>query len=146
MMIALPLLERYLRQKVRLPLQGNLSPSFYDELIRLFPEIGDRAAAKHFWQVYRNGLLHEVSMSLQDRAGNQTPGGSLSHDTPGITRRPAGAFNVHPVDFANRVTQTIENDFATFESATSATSLPTVTAETPGGAGSSAILSTSSSR
>ena len=112
MMIAFPLLERYLRQSVGLTVQAPLSDAFYDELIRLFPNVGDKETAKQFWQVYRNGLLHVSTMSLQDRSGNQMPLGSLSHDVPGISREADGSFSVHPVDFAKRVVQIIEDDFS----------------------------------
>jgi hypothetical protein len=127
MMIAFPLLERYLRQKSGLPAQANLNDSFYDELIELFPELMQRATAKQFWQVYRNGLLHEVTMSVQDRKRNKMPAGSLTQDVLGLSRESDGSFFVHPVDFARRVVECIEGDFSTFEGTTSAGTLPKVT-------------------
>jgi hypothetical protein len=132
MMIAFPLLERYLRQRSGLTVHANLSDPFYDQLIALFPELRERAVAKQFWQVYRNGLLHEVTMSVQDRSRNAMPAGSLTHDVPGLSRGSDGSFFVHPVDFAKRVVQIIEQDFATFEATTSAGTLPTITVDRPG--------------
>lgn len=132
MMIAFPLLERYLRQRVGLTVQAQLNDTFYDELIALFPELKDRAIARQFWQVYRNGLLHEVTMSLQDRYRNQMPVGSLSHDVPGLSRESDGSFFVHPIDFAKRVVQIIEGDFSTFEGTTSVGRLPSVRVHAPG--------------
>jgi len=146
MMIALPLLERYLRQRVNLAVQGPLNASFYDELVRFFPEISDRATARQFWHVYRNGLLHEVTLSLQDRSGNQMPVGSLSHDIPGVTRLADGAFNVHPVHFAEKIIQIIENDFATYAGTASASKLPDVTQHPSGLESGTVITSTSAKR
>ncbi len=132
MMIAFPLLERYLRQRIGLTIQVQLNDAFYDELIHLFPELKDKATAKQFWQVYRNGLLHEVTMSLQDRSRNPMPVGSLSHDVPGLSRETDGSFFVQPIDFAKRVVQIIEGDFATFEGTASVGQLPSVKAHAPG--------------
>lgn len=132
MMIAFPLLERYLRQRVGLTVQAPLNDSFYDEFIRLFPVLIDQSTAKQFWQVYRNGLLHEVTLSLQDRSGTQMPVGSLSHDIPGILIGADGNFFVHPIDFAKRVVQIIEDDFATFEGTASAAGLPSIKQHAPG--------------
>jgi hypothetical protein len=131
-MIVFPLFERYLRQRVRLTVQAPLNDVFFDELIGLFPELKDRVTAKQFWQVYRNGLLHEVTMSLQDRSQNQMPVGSLSHDVPGLSRESDGSFFVHPVDFAKRVVQIIEADFSVFEGTASVGPLPSVKAYAPG--------------
>lgn len=145
MMIAIPLLERYLRQKARLQVQAPLNQPFYDELIRLFPVLTDLEKAKQFWQVFRNGLLHEVTMSPQDRKGNQMPAGSLSHDIPEISVLPDGTFFVHPVDFAKRVIKIIEDDFAIFAGNTSATKLPRVKQHAPGIESSTTIILSTSS-
>ena len=132
MMIALPLLERYLRQKVGLAVQARLNDPFYDELIHLFPELIDPSTARQFWQVYRHGLLHEVTLSRQNRSGNQMPVGSLTHDIPGILREANGNISVNPVDFAKRVVQIIEDDFAKYEGTASAAELPSVKQHAPG--------------
>lgn len=115
LMIAFPLLERYLRQKLQLPAQATLNDSFYDELIQLFPQLQDRTTAKNFWQVYRNGILHEVTLSKQNRRGNLMPLGSLSHDKAMVSLESDGSFWIHPVLFSQHVVQTIENDFSVFE-------------------------------
>ncbi len=124
LMIVFPLLERYIRQKVGLPPQSQLTDKFYDELRNMFPELTDKATAEQFWQVYRNGLLHEVTISRQNRKGDQMPVGRVSHDRPRISVDPDGSFWIHPVDFAKRVTEVIEADFATFEGVVSASQLP----------------------
>ena len=125
-MVALPLLERYLRQKAGLAPQANLSDVFYDELLRLLPELQTPAKAKEFWQVYRNGLLHEVTFSLQTRGGTAMPVGWLSHDRPRISIEPDGSFWLNPVDFAKTVVAVIEADFTTFEGSAMAAQLPVV--------------------
>ena len=127
LMIAFPLLERYLRQKIQLPPQANLQDSFYDELTKLFPQLPDRTTAKNFWQVYRNGILHEVTLSKRNRSGSQMPVGWLSHDKPTVSIESDGSFWIHPVLFSQHVVQTIETDFSVFEGATTSQSpLPKV--------------------
>src|SRR3990172_4885289 len=63
LLIAFPLLERYLRQKTGLTSDQNLSNAFFDELTQLFPTLKSNATARNFWQIYRNGLLHEITLS-----------------------------------------------------------------------------------
>jgi len=127
LMIAFPLLERYLRQKLQLPAQAPLQESFYDELIKLFPQLSDRATAKNFWQVYRNGILHEVTLSKQNKRGSQMPVGWLSHDKAMVSIESDGSFWIHPVLFSQHVVQTIETGFSVFEGTTATQSpLPKV--------------------
>jgi len=129
LLIAFPLLERYLRQKLQLPPQAVLQDFFYDELTKLFPQLTDRATAKIFWQVYRNGLLHEVTLSRQNRSGGQMPVGWLSHDKPIVSIESDGSFWIHPVLFSQHVVQTIETNFSVFEgTAASQSPLPKVKA------------------
>jgi hypothetical protein len=129
LMIAFPLLERYLRQKLQLPPQAILQDSFYDELTKLLPQLPDRTTAKNFWQVYRNGILHEVTLSRQNRSGSQMPVGWLSHDKPIVSIESDGSFWIHPVLFSQHVVQTIEADFSVFEgTAASQSPLPRVKA------------------
>jgi hypothetical protein len=116
-MMAFPLLERYLRQKVGLTPEQNLSEGFYTELRGIFPELHTQAIARTFWQVYRNGILHQVAFSSQTRSRQPLPAGAFSSDLRDITISPSGEFFLNPEDFARRVTQQIENDFATFEGA-----------------------------
>lgn len=132
MMIAFPLLERYLRQKVQLSAHASLNDDFYLQLARMFPALAGPSDGRKFWQVFRNGLLHVVTMSTEDRRRNPMPGGSLSHDLPGISKTPDGSFFVHPVHFAERVFEVIESDFSIFEGISSAGRLPTVKAYAPG--------------
>jgi hypothetical protein len=127
LMIAFPLLERYLRQKTGLTSAQNLSDAFFDELTILFPALGTNATSKNFWQIYRNGLLHEITLSRQSRSGTAMPTGWVSHDKPLITFESDGSIWINPVEFAQRVIATIESDFTTFEAASPAsTRLPTV--------------------
>ncbi len=127
LMIAFPLLERYLRQKLQLPPQATLQDAFYDELTKVFPQLSNRATAKNFWQVYRNGILHEVTLSKQNRSGTQMPVGWLSHDKAIVSIESDGSFWIHPVLFSQHVVRTIETNFSVFEGAAiSQSPLPTV--------------------
>jgi hypothetical protein len=118
-MIAFPLLERYLRQTVGLTPENRLSPEFFAELLKLFPDLKTQDKTNDFWQVYRNGILHQVAFSLETRKGGPLPAGSISHDRRGISITPDGDFILNPVDFAKRITEQIEADFATYEGASS---------------------------
>jgi hypothetical protein len=135
LLIAFPLLERYLRQKTGLTPDQNLSDAFFDELLKLFPILGSRVTATQFWKIYRNGLLHVITLSRQTRGGTQLPVGWLSHDKPLISIETDGSIWINPVDFARRVVEVIESDFATFEGTASATRLPTVKPQTVAKAG-----------
>jgi hypothetical protein len=69
--------------------------------------------------VYRNGLLHVVTLSSKTRSGRELPGAELSHDflsSVAIARN--GHINLNPVLFAEQVLKIIENDFKTFEIST----------------------------
>jgi hypothetical protein len=114
LMVAFPLLERYLREKSGVH-EGDLTDPFYDELRHVFPALPDNAVARQFWQVYRNGLLHQVTLSQQNRQGLQMPDGWLSSHVDALTIDASGDFWVHPAKFAKTVIQMIETDFTTFE-------------------------------
>ena len=127
LLIAFPLLERYLRQKTGLTSDQNLSDSFFDELTQLFPTLKTNATARNFWQIYRNGLLHEITLSRQARSGATMPTGWISHDKPLITIESDGSMWINPVEFAQLVVTAIDADFATFEGTSPASArLPTV--------------------
>lgn len=131
LLIAFPLLERYLRQKTALRFDQPLTDAFFDELTRLFPALKASATARNFWQIYRNGLLHEITLSRQTRSGTPMPVGWLSYDKPLITIESDGSMWINPVDFAQHVVATIEADFTTFEGTSPpSTPLPTVKPQT----------------
>ena len=127
LMIAFPLLERYLRHKNRLTHKDNLSNGCMDELCIMFPALPNRKAAWDFWNIYRNGILHQVTLSRMKR-DTVIPDGWLSHDIhSAISVESDGSFLVHPVLFSKHVLHIIENDFATFERGSAAsTKLPKV--------------------
>ena len=137
LLIAFPLLERYLRQKTGLTSDQNLSDAFFDELASLFPTLKTNATARNFWQIYRNGLLHEITLSRQARSGTAMPSGWVSHDKPLIAIESDDSMWVNPVEFARLVVATIDGDFTTFEGTSSAsTRLPTVKLQPPAASGS----------
>jgi hypothetical protein len=113
LMTAFPLLERYLQQRARIPAENEkLNENFYNELCRLFPKLRDTRQARDFWQVYRNGVLHQGTFSQR-----RVSYGAASHDIPEsiYIDENKGIFIVHPVLFAKQVLENIVNDFATFE-------------------------------
>jgi len=115
LIIVFPLLERYLREKSGIHEDSISNNSFYVELRKIFPEFINDPAAKNFWEAYRHGLLHQVTISLINRKGVKLPSGWLSNDADTIEVDKAGNFCVHPAKFGKRVIETIEKDFETFE-------------------------------
>ena len=126
LMVAFPLLERYLRQKSGVH-KNNLDRRFSKQLTHVFPELGSESEAGKFWQVYRHGLLHQVTFSQKNAKGIKLPRGWVSNDVAAVWIDSHGDFWVHPSKFAKRVIRTIENDFTVFEGQHSADhQLPTV--------------------
>ncbi len=116
LMVAFPLLERYLRHKSGLTHKDNLNDGFMDELCKMFPDSLDNCTvAKEFWSIYRNGILHQVTLSRVNPKGTVMRDGGLSHDIDSAISVESGNFLVHPVHFSKEVLHKIENDFATFE-------------------------------
>ena len=110
-----PLLERYLREKSGAHENKTLPPAFYAELRKILPALPDDDVADQFWHVYRNGLLHQVTLSMGKRKSIKPPIGWLGSKAEILTLDPSGNFWVHPVKFARKVIKVIEADFATFE-------------------------------
>src|SRR5882672_9726649 len=113
LILTIPLLERYLREKSGVH-EGDLNTRFYDEFLKLFPKLGTRDVAKEFWQVYRNGLLHQVTMSKAYRSGINVRPGWITAQSDAITVD-AGGFLCDPRGFAVTVLAAVEANFATFE-------------------------------
>jgi hypothetical protein len=123
LMVSLPLLERYLREKSGVH-EGNLNDSFYKKFVEMFPSVNDKGIAKKFWQIYRNGLLHQATLSLKAKNGTIILAAGGHGDAPKIKYDGYGAqgemFTVSPRKFSEKVILTIESDFATFEGMSSA--------------------------
>ncbi len=103
-MVAFPLLERYLTQ--RSGRKAN-TDQFNKALLTVFPELKTEQNANLFWSIYRHGLLHNVALSRESHG--------LSHDKPIVEMALDGRVWMHPNLFAERVLNTIRADFATFE-------------------------------
>ena len=138
LMVAFPLLERYLREKIGVHERDvNADPvlaaRFYDELRHVFPALRDNTVARHFWHVCRNGLLHQATFSQRTLRGIKMPDVSLTRQVELLTIDPAGKFFwVHPAEFARTIIQTIEADFTTFEGQNSVNHpLPVIYATSP---------------
>jgi hypothetical protein len=119
-MISLALLERYLREKSRLPEGERINASFRAELVKLFPSIGSDDAAQKFWAVCRHGLMHQVTFKTTFGGKNITMG--LHESAPVIQHSYEGSgdvFMISPTKFSNRIIEVIESDFATFQAPSS---------------------------
>jgi hypothetical protein len=128
LMISFPLLERYLRQTNGLKPDQDLNDSCMDTLKTLFAALPDTATAWDFWRVYRNGLLHQATLSTHTRKGKILPAGSMTHSlgVP-LAVKPNGGFILQPVLFSKEVVRAIETNFRIFDGAgTSGPRLPRV--------------------
>jgi len=115
LMISFPLLERYLRQANGLNSEQNLDDKCMGTLRVVFPALLDIPTAWNFWRVYRNGFLHQATLSLHARKGVSLPAGSLTHDVASpVTINSDGSLVLHPRLFSQHVVRTIEAEFATF--------------------------------
>lgn len=127
-MVSVPLLERYLRQKNSLAPSDKFTDACLRDLMRMFASLSSEQQARQFWNVFRNGFLHQATLSVQLKSGANLPTGWLSHDKQhAVTVEPDGSFWLHPVLFSQRVIQEIEQNFSVFVgSGTPAPPLPTV--------------------
>ena len=124
-MIALPLLERYLRQRNQIKPQDNLNQACMDDLCSIFSELKSVESGWKFWNVFRNGFLHQATLSLKSKRGQDLPEGWLSHDQPHpVVVDSNGGMCVHPVLFSKRVIKIIEDNFDVFSA--NGTPLPKV--------------------
>jgi len=134
LMVSLPLLERYLREKSGVH-EGKLNDSFYKRFAEIYPSLNDRGIAKKFWQIYRNGLLHQATLSLKAKNGTIVLAAGVHGDAPEIKHEGYGAdgevFTISPRKFSEKIVLTIKSDFATFEGTGSANHpLPQILPET----------------
>jgi hypothetical protein len=118
LMIALPLTERYLREKSGCH-EGNLDKNFYAEFMKLFP-LQTEDLARKFWHLYRNGLLHQATFSLQNQKGCIMPQAWISSKIPGnpstIIKYDAATdmFILQPKEYSEEIVRVIQADFQTF--------------------------------
>ena len=129
LMIVFPLLERYLRGKLSLPLGESIGQKGKAELQKIFPELKTTQFAGEFWEVFRHGLLHQVTLFNENRNGANLPTSRITHDIPiSIAIEADGSFTLQPVLFAKKVLELILSDFGIFmnEQKASIYPLPTV--------------------
>ena len=113
-MVSLPLLERYLRERSGVHEKASLDDRFHTELNRIFPELPDLNTARKFWKTFRHGLLHQVAFSAEMQGGDGKRLGGLSNECDAIQVSPDGHFWVNPGKFSDRVVNVIQGDFSTF--------------------------------
>jgi hypothetical protein len=132
LLVAFPLLERYLRRKAGCPDGYPLTDAFFSQLGVIFSELNGHE--RQFWSCYRDGLLHHVTFP-QARLHKKTqqwrhlPAAGISGHDPRPTYFLAASneFYVNPITFFDAVTNLILSDFATYAGGdTSIYSLPSV--------------------
>ena len=114
--LCFPLLERYLRETSGAGEASSLPDKFMDDLLVIFPEIGNRVDAREFWQVYRHGLLHHGAFSAANSKHVIKPYAAISGETPRVYFD-AGAqcYFVNPELFSTAVLDFIRADLETFQ-------------------------------
>jgi hypothetical protein len=135
-LVAFPLLERYLRRKSGCPDGQNLTSDFFTNLGVMFADISGNE--RTFWDCYRNGLLHHATFPQAKL--DKIKGAWISLPDAGISGYDARPvcylhstvqFYLNPVSFFAAVTKSILADFATYEgSATAYYNLPSVLDQT----------------
>ena len=125
-MISMPLLERYIRQKAGIG-TSSLNENFYKDFVRVFPEARDVSTAKQLWAAFRHGFLHQGTMSVE-ASGTILPAAYLTHDMDAAFRiRHDGSLVLHPVLFSQKTVTEIQNNFSVFSgTAAGAPPLPEV--------------------
>jgi hypothetical protein len=116
LMISLPLLERYLRQKTGL-YDKSLSPKFYRALEDLFPALRIPRfpkAAEGFWTIYRDGLLHQAALTLRWKKTQLGVKNDLAVEIQCHEVKSGLSIMVSPELFARKVVSTIKADFSTY--------------------------------
>ena len=117
LMIAFPLIDRYLRQKSGVReknLRGARGESFWQELLAVFPALKTPKNAETFWDVYRHGIVHQATFSHKEKTGVKIGDAWLSDENEPIVIVSPCKFHVDPRKFASAVLQIIEKDFLTF--------------------------------
>jgi hypothetical protein len=110
--LSLPILERYLREKSGVCEQPNLDDRFHQEFLNMFPSVKDMPTSRKFWEVYRHGLLHQATLKAHG-----TVLSAAVHGAAAELEFDGKVFTVAPVKFSQRVVNTIELDFTTYEGA-----------------------------
>ena len=112
LILSLPILERYLREKSGVCEQPNLDARFHQEFLNMFPSVNDMPTSRKFWQVYRHGLLHQATLKAHDTVlSAAVHGGAAEIEFDGKV------FTVSLIKFSEHVVDTREGDFATYEGA-----------------------------
>jgi len=121
LLVAIPILERYLRRKSRCPDGQELNDACFKELSKFLGEVSGRE--RDFWNCYRNGLLHHVTFAQakwmkKEKEWRGLPKAAISgHDPrPVYFDQRKNEFYVNPIAFFDLVTAAVLADFATYES------------------------------
>jgi hypothetical protein len=104
-MVSFPLLERYVRQLTN---AEPHSPKFIAGLRKVLEDLRTDAIAQTFWSTYRHGILHNVTMSPEAHG--------LTRQDHVVQVHSDGKIWLDPFLFSQRVLDTIEKNFETFES------------------------------
>lgn len=118
LMLTLPLAERYFRSKTGVG-DGNLNASFHIAFANSFGLT--QSQSEEFWQVYRNGLLHQATFSRQNRKGTIMPAGWIMGNDgtfAGIINYDSARkeFVLDPKEFSHEIIKIIRGDFSAFDS------------------------------
>ena len=114
LMVAFPLLERYLREKSGVG-EGALTDHFYDKFYKII-RAPSRDRVPDLWHSYRNGLLHQATFSKKKRNGRVMPASFITSAVSLIEYdSDNGSFYVNPKTFSEKIITEIQDNFDVFE-------------------------------
>jgi len=115
LLISFPILERYLRE-VSGCAEKNLSDSFHYCFIERFQEIESVDQSRQFWKVYRHGLVHQLTFSLQLFKGEKIPPACITFDQDeAIQVLDEGELSINPIAFSKKIITEIIRNFEKME-------------------------------
>ncbi len=115
LIISLPLLERFLREKSGVCQNPRLDSRFHDALLQMFPSLCDPKVAEEFWEIYRHGLLHQATLKTKDRTLDVNIHNDAWPEVVVSITAEGRRFTISAVEFSKKVVKEIELDFKTFE-------------------------------
>jgi len=118
LLVSFPILERYVRQVSGIG-EKRLSDRFFQVLLEMFDELESIENAKEFWQIYRNGLLHQVSFSMRNHNQEEMCPACITFDHQESLIISENTFSVNPISFSREIIDFVESDFDSMQASSS---------------------------
>ncbi|NOQ22351.1 MAG: hypothetical protein GQ565_06845 [Candidatus Aegiribacteria sp.] len=118
LLISFPILERYIRQVSGIG-ENRLSDRFFEVLLEMFDELECLENAKEFWQIYRNGLLHQVSFAMKNHKQIEMSPACITFDQSESLLLSEGTYSVNPISFSREIIKSVKDDFESMQASAS---------------------------